>query len=155
MGKRRIAQATAVALAFALAGFADDLHAADPPLDLADWLFLTQLGDAPKDSVICPSFGRTPIPDTLLHSLRAQNSRFVRSTDCVKVMNVRSGSFHRPSGKPAYLFSIGGFQLLSNEHAVVRIDQYFNGKWATHESLEVNRTDGKWTVVRIFDRSEA
>ena len=64
------------------------VRAADsPPLDLAEWLFVTQLGDAPKDSVVCPSFSWRPIPEGLLRSLQAGNSRFVKSTECVKVMD--------------------------------------------------------------------
>lgn len=155
MGKVRSIQVVAGVLAFVLGVFGQAAQAADPPLDLAKWLFLTQLGDAPKDSVVCPSFDWKPVPEPLLHSLRAESSRFVRSTECVRVMNVHRGSFHRPSGRPAYLFSLRDFKLLSNGHAIVGIDQYFNGKWATHESVEAYQSDGQWTLVRIFDRSEA
>lgn len=141
------------ALSFALlASIAPNARAANPPDDLAKFLFLTQLGDMPDNAVVCPSFAWKPIPAALLQSLQVADSRFVRAVECVKVMDVRIGSYHRPSGRHAYFFSIRDFRMLADGRAVAKIDQYFNGKWATYETVEVRESAGQWSLVRIFDR---
>jgi hypothetical protein len=112
------------ALSFALlASIAPNARAANPPDDLAKFLFLTQLGDMPDNAVVCPSFAWKPIPAALLRSLQVADSRFVRADECVKVMDVRIGSYHRPSGKHAYFFSIHDFRMLAAGRAVAKIDQ--------------------------------
>lgn len=67
-------------------------------------------------------------------------------------MDVGIGSYHRPSGRHAYFFSIHDFGMLADGRAVAKIDQYFNGKWATYETVEVRESAGQWSLVRIFDR---
>jgi hypothetical protein len=141
------------ALTFALlASIAPNARAANPPDDLAKFLFLTQLGDMPDNAVVCPSFALKPISAALLQSLQVADNRFVRVEECVKVMDVRIGSYHRPSGRHAYFFSIHDFRMLADGRAVAKIDQYFNGKWATYETVEVRESAGQWSLVRIFDR---
>ena len=141
----------ALGLALSLS-IAPSVRAATPPNDLAKFLFLTQLGDMPDNAVVCPSFAGKPIPAALLNSLQAVDSRFVRSDECVKVMDVRTGSYQRPSGRRAYFFSIHDFRKLGDGRAVVRVDRYFNGKWATYEKVEVRESAGQWSLVRISDR---
>jgi len=103
------------ALGFVLwAGIVPSARAANPPDEFAKFLFLTQLGDMPDNAVVCPTFASKPIPDVLLQSLQVVDSRFVRADQCVKVMDVRVGSYHRPSGRHAYFFSIQDFKMLGD-----------------------------------------
>ena len=83
-----------------------DARAANPPDDLAKFLFLTQLGDMSDNAAVCPSFAWKPIPAPFLQSLQVADSRFVRADECVKVMDVRIGSYHRPWGRHSRVESV-------------------------------------------------
>jgi hypothetical protein len=81
------------ALGFALlASITPNAGAANPPDDLAKFLFLTQLGDTPDNAVVCPSFTWKPIPAALLQSLQVADSRFVRADELVAITVPRAGT---------------------------------------------------------------
>jgi hypothetical protein len=42
--------------------------------------------------------------------------------------------------------------MLGDGRALAKVDQYFNGKWATYETVEVRESAGQRSLVRVFDR---
>ncbi len=122
------------------------------PEDLAVFVFLKLVEDAPAEAVYCPGIDEQPVASKLLRLLQSQNSRFVAREECVKVVDVHQGSFYKPTHRKAYFISINLYAPVPPNRARLQLAQYHHGKWALYETVELQKQNGRWRVVKITNR---
>jgi hypothetical protein len=125
------------------------------PDDLAAFIFLNLIEDAPANAVYCPAIAGQTLAPELLRQLQSINPAFVPPTECARIIDVRRGSYHVPTHRKAYLITIKQFDMLAPNHARVKLEQYHHGKWALYETVEPTKGNGTWAVQRITDREMA
>jgi hypothetical protein len=108
--------------------------------------------DNPRDAISCVTVDGRDADHTLLNQLSASTRKtFVPASECERVMDPRKGSFHRPTGKQAVIIEIRSNHVMTK----VKYRSYHHGKWAQEATLEVNKEDGQWKIVRVTNHTMA
>jgi len=128
---------------------------AQTPSSLASQLLLAQGQSIPGDAMICVRVDGADPAVEMLTQLRVRDQRFVPASECVWVVAVDKGSFHRFSGAKAFFASVDGFRPSNGRSGEVHIEIRHHGRWRIFKVLEVLERHGAWEVVKVKRHEEA
>ena len=142
-------------LAALVSGCAPSVEKADEDLQIRQAVLRYQFehtAAAHKYSIFCIAVtkGRIePGPDApakLMHGLSDATHKVVKSSDCNE--NQGDGVIERASGKPALILHVGRVTWITKEEAVVEGGYYEDALSASGNTYRLQKTDGKWRVVK-------
>ena len=122
------------------------------PDDLAV-LILDSEASMRAPAVLCVSVDGGDASEALMARIRRPSRKVVPASQCVRVANAASGSYHRPSGARAFLLDVSGFRQ-GADTAQVRFNAFHSTQAATSKTLEVRDAEGKWEIVRLLRHVE-
>jgi hypothetical protein len=141
---------------------------ASPPFDgtvartlepVARAVFESQLAEADLP-VLCLSVDGADVPATVITALRESPPKkrppqsapalLVPASECVRVADSESGSFHRATGKEAMILEVNGFRPSAPDAGRIEYSAYHHRLWARYKTLEVKRVGEVWKVTRVL-----
>lgn len=125
------------------------------PVALA--VFASQIKDADLP-VLCLSVDGMDAPASVLAAIKASrpkspaqpSKQLVPLSECARIADSDSGSFHRASGQEALILDVGAFRPSAPDAGQVEYSAYHHRMWARYKTLEVRRVDGTWRVTRTI-----
>ncbi|MDQ3056280.1 MAG: hypothetical protein M3Q96_00775 [Pseudomonadota bacterium] len=127
--------------------------AAMPTPEALAVLILNSESSMRAPAVLCVAVDGRDASEGLMTQIRRPSRKVVPASQCVRVANAASGSYHRPSGAKAFLLDISGFRQ-SADTAQVRFNAFHSTQAATSKTLEVRNADGRWEIVQLLRHVE-
>lgn len=104
-------------------------------------------------AVLCAAVdGKDPTPNVLAQ-LQRPSRTVAPASQCVRVANAASGSYHRPSGNKAFFIEVSGFRQ-SADTAQIKFNAFHHTQSATSKTLEVHKVGNDWEIVRMLRHVE-
>jgi hypothetical protein len=151
----RYAVLATLGLAALVSGCAPGAENADEDLQVRQAVLRYQFehtAAAHKYSIFCIAVTKGRIepgpdaPSKLMHGLSDAAHKVVKSSDCNE--NQGHGVIERASGKPALILHVGRVTWITKEEAVVEGGYYEDALSASGNTYRLQKTDGKWRVVK-------
>ncbi|MEO6366030.1 MAG: hypothetical protein ABIO38_08300, partial [Luteimonas sp.] len=127
--------------------------AVTPTPDALALLILNSESSMRAPAVLCVAVdGRDPSPNVLA-GLQRPSRTVVPASQCVRVANAASGSYHRPTGNKAFFIEVSGFRQASAT-AQIRFNAFHHRQSATNKTLEVRQVGDAWEIVQMLRHVE-
>ncbi|MEI2428985.1 hypothetical protein RDV84_24220 [Lysobacter yananisis] len=130
----------------ALATHAFDGSVAATPRALAQAVFAAQLAEADQPTQ-CLRVDRRDAPRPLLTALARPRLRLLPASQCEEIADEASGSRAR-DGQAAEVIEVHAFRPTSKDAGTVEYSAYHNRSVAVYKTLQVERVEGQWRVVK-------
>ncbi|MDQ3040487.1 MAG: hypothetical protein M3R16_11910 [Pseudomonadota bacterium] len=104
-------------------------------------------------AVLCVAVDGKDADESLLTQLRRPSRTVVPASQCVRVATAASGSYHRPTGSPAFFIEVSGFRPTADT-AQIKFNAFHNTQSATNKTLEVRKVGDGWEIVRMLRHVE-
>ncbi len=127
--------------------------AAIPTPDALAVLILNSEASMRAPAVLCVAIDGKDASEALMTQLRRPARKVVPASQCVRVANAQSGSYHRPSGARAFLLDVSGFRQ-GADTAQIRFNAFHSRQSATSKTLEVQQVNGEWEIVQMLRHVE-
>ena len=124
-----------------------------PTPDTLALLILNSESSMRAPAVLCVAVDGKDPSANVLAGLQRPSRTVVPASQCVRVANPASGSYHRPSGAKAFLLDVSGFRQ-GADAAQIRFNAFHSAKSATSKTLEVHQENGAWEIVRMLRHVE-
>ncbi len=127
--------------------------AATPTPDALSVLILNSEASMRAPAVLCIAVDGKDASETLMAQVRRPSRKVVPASQCVRVANAASGSYHRPSGARAFLLDVSGFRQ-GADTAQIKFNAFHSTQAATSKTLQVRNVDGDWEIVQLLRHVE-
>ena len=127
--------------------------AATPTPDALAVLILNSESSMRAPAVLCVSVdGKDPTPNVLAQ-LQRPSRTVAPASQCVRVANAASGSYHRPTASKAFFIEVSGFRQAADT-AQIQFNAFHHRQAATNKTLEVRQVGNDWEIVQLLRHVE-
>lgn len=116
---------------------------------IAQAVFSSQLAEA-KVPVLCLAVDGKDAPASMINALKTPGRTLVPASQCMRVADSETGSFHMPTGQAAMMLDVNAFRPSSPDAGQIEYSAYHHRMFARYKTLEVKRINGAWQVTRVL-----
>jgi hypothetical protein len=116
---------------------------------IAQAVFSSQLAEA-NVPVLCLAVDGKDAPAAMINALKVPGRTLVPASQCRRVADSDTGSFHMPTGQPAMMLDVNAFRPSAPDAGQVEYSAYHHRMFARYKTLEVKRINGVWQVTRVL-----
>jgi hypothetical protein len=116
---------------------------------IAQAVFSSQLAEA-NVPVLCLAVDGKDAPAAMINALKVPGRTLVPASQCRRVADSDTGSFHMPTGQPAMMLDVNAFRPSAPDAGQVEYSAYHHRMFARYKTLEVKRINGAWQVTRVL-----
>ncbi len=104
-------------------------------------------------AVLCVAVdGKDPTPKVLAQ-LQRPSRTVAPASQCVRVANAASGSYHRPTGNKAFFIEVSGFRQAADT-AQIQFNAFHHTQSATNKMLQVRQVGNEWEIAQMLRHVE-
>jgi len=99
--------------------------------------------------VLCLQVDRHDPVAAVLAAAQGPGLTVVAGSQCELVMDTKSGSRHRASGRKALFIDVWGYRAGADGFVYVEVTYYHHGLWGGTRTLALRRISGTWFVQAV------
>ncbi len=118
-------------------------------LPVARAVFASEIAGA-RLPVVCLSIDGQDAPQPMIRALEVEGVVLVAGSQCERVADEDTGSYHRPTGREALLMDVSTFRPSAPDVGQLEFTAYHHRLFGAYKTLEVRRVDDRWQVTRVL-----
>lgn len=100
--------------------------------------------------VLCLAVDGADASAAVVAAMKQPASDVVPLSQCVRDADPARGSYQAATGKPALLVTVHSFKPAGPGTGTVEFESFHHGEYAHYKTLQVQRVDGAWRVVKVL-----